>query len=1648
MFKEQGSANIEEENTLKELESSFIDSLEAVERIEKLELAQESQSNSPLSEKVWQGISEAGSRLVKGISSEVAKAYDSNAITITFRDLYLKKKSGKIRENIRDLNSHNWSRNKQELNKLFETVKSGFWGASKFTADTELSLGNLLMQTKDSNFLTDPEISALYPQIFNKHRAGQSPARGGWSDFLDKSGYAFINRQGNEAEIDIKEEIAKDSQGDSFLTLSYLSKVSESSSHSNKIDHTQAIEAIDKIIEQYPNLRDIPYKLLDYSLNSFLNCPDELLHNEERRNFLFEAWIKNLDRNDFLRFTPFFTENLKNASEQQKESLRIHCRNSSSSFGVAAMLAMTPPDATDSKAAKDFDKISDSEEAFKKTDNIPFLALRPEVFKFPVEDYNKKYAFQRLASYGNDSNNSCALFLSVLVENISTLSAGLDEKEVEEIVSRLFSGNNRNFSIKDIHLWSEFLDEKGAPDYLKKMVYGSVRSDFLQLHQILVDGKDDEQNAWVHSRPELLAALQSEYFKKSANNELRHYFYETLDGNYQVENFKELVGAFAKKHQNLDANELVNLFISPGKVDRKYISRFVVSIYDYNAFRDQLKSFVSAGRISQDDVSWFLGSFVADGQLDNASSALRNFLEREDLAPEDRTDLLANYSSNSLKKFKGGDADDSYRSKIFNPVALEFMTPEEKSDYARKFLDSLLANTNDTRRVEFIFRADNLPFLETAWPDPIARAEYLKKIIGETKTYSAESTLIRSYFSSQDVFSVLEEADRLDLENRFFAEADLTVVEALFLSMDKMSVSQRNSFRDSFLSRPDVLAVGGSTSANNFCYNFRNRFHGAADAGYLEIYKELYSKVLASEKLTGDYLDHLFIQDLLIQSPDLTKEYVEKFLTFKNLNGFRVLNLLSEGGMSKMEAGDVKRISKQTMEQFGLTPDFYKRAVAADKDNPDFYLDQEFFDLGIDNLNGRQAFPSGVESSINFISELKSGPFIVSEAQEKKMLGAFFDNYYEIDAITALYKYDNKFCEEIILKKLTEKGRSLMSNLFRSGISFSEEMNQNMLENFKSDFASEEKMFTDLCYYFKKNPEYVILIKDMVKKMPSEKLGAFKMIMFDEDLLDASELKNFYEDVIRNGGASVREQVLQTADILGSLVSRGKTDELSKFFNEPDPVAENQLKDIASFTEKYSLENKGRTIAVMLFAKEYLPELSLNEVIAKVSGRLEKYEKILEKYSYKNIPEGLNASIGMEYEVTRSTANGYEEITGQDFKKDIVRLSKAAHVGNGNDAVHEIATRPALNPYLMLLETQILNDTDFVDFNFQRSPDYQKGARGFHLTIGGARGLKVDDNTNFLQNSIIAASWGGVQAGQLGARANRGRGVSLRFREANASNNIKLFEENTSSVELRSLSIDKMETLQRAVTTSFHGAIAIQALNKYSDKNSAELSNYFNQATSKNDFLKLISNVQFDEIDQNTGEIIYYWAEAVNAIEKAVENHNEAFLSEEVNGYLDQNDIWVDSRDFGGEYNRKRFESVVKSMDDTLSVEEYFNSTKIQRSKLFYSFDEELSDKLTKINNLFLKGGSVSKGGEGEKDEKIFKGDQANALAMLTFTKLDNENLEYRSDSEFLDYSVFNTQGDKREGYYALQGASEKMLTHATQRALLDFNKKMETLLN
>jgi hypothetical protein len=208
------------------------------------------------------------------------------------------------------------------------------------------------------------------------------------------------------------------------------------------------------------------------------------------------------------------------------------------------------------------------------------------------------------------------------------------------------------------------------------------------------------------------------------------------------------------------------------------------------------------------------------------------------------------------------------------------------------------------------------------------------------------------------------------------------------------------------------------------------------------------------------------------------------------------------------------------------------------------------------------------------------------------------------------------------------------------------------------------------------------------------------------------------------------------------------------------------VEKIKEFASAYNVGGKGNTVATLLAMREYREGEGIAQLLGRTGDAVETYRNLIDRHSAKNIPEGLRVSIGMEYEITKSTAVGYSESNNRrDLSEDMDMVAGFAGVGKGKDAVFEIATKPTDDPHLMLLEMQLLQELGFIDLNFKKE-GYEKGARGYHMTIGGESGIEISHNANFLQNVLVMSGWGGINAGHEVKKLSRGRSLNIRQRGA------------------------------------------------------------------------------------------------------------------------------------------------------------------------------------------------------------------------------------------------------------------------------------------
>lgn len=1430
-----------------------------------------------------------------------------------------------------------------------------------------------------------------------------------------------------------KTEFIKDSHD--LVALKCLSSYSLDNETTYVKDET--IRRVDSLIDKYPKLECLPPDMGQKLLRFAGEYPDQILGDSRRVNFIFKLWKRdlknNFDRNISSFIVPIIAGRLQVcSSEEVKEIIGLlpHAARISNDFDW--LLNIIP---VDKSHLKSLNERSQSEIIELNKDRATHKEIPVDKLKSLLLEESKKLG------KGNEM-----VFLSNLIVNYPNEKQGVGETELNAILDSLMSINSTRFEISQLHALAELMNRYSWPSNLQERVFSANNLSGGTLNSII--SESEKKYDWIKSQPLLTKQIQMSFHRRAQRNDLRHYFYNVLDGTKKSDNLDDLIKSYGQSEENFDFEEIKSLFID-GKIDKKYIPYFInkVSVNDIIAG-------LEGNTISDSDQIWTLESIVKDGQTNSAIRAFRRLNAMGDLNDQQKKMALINsFADNVLlkcdiaKNVKSGERapiqanNEKIRqtaNEIFDPKLEEILGKDETILLGKKVLNGALDFASHNRAGVLVLN-DNPEKIKNIFPDNNERKDYLikifNKVMGDLSSESTRHLITRTYFSNPELFEVLNENERLDLENKVLAYSLPGYGYILLDWLNKMDSRQQESFITLF----EKTNFKDSQENSFLCYRLVDKGNFSK---YPAIFKRAYLHMLQSPGLNSDSASTLFKKDIILNDNDLRSTFFANLVRWPEINGTNVLESMAESkeqGGYALSLEEVKQISATVMQNRGLSPEFWAGYQKSDKNNPTFYLDKEIFRLGVDNVRNNFLGESG-NATVQFIKSLSESEFEFKIEDAHNILKKSLDYSNNTERLKAFYQYDTEFMENL----LSSSFNNYYHNILAADINYSPSFNDKVLDYVLLEKFSQSTVDT-IFARIKKYDDSSLLTraKEHLSKMSPEQKMLGRLSLLKYDFLSVEESKSFYKEITTSSTDNVRTQILNSIDVISSMLSnRNNIDSVEEFLDKPRPQDIANLKEISGFIEKYSKENKGRSIAVMLFAREYLPDRPLEEVIEKVAYNLRKSEEIIEQNSYKNVPAGIRASIGMEYEITSSTANGYQELTSQpSLKTDIARLSQAARIGSGKDAVHEIATRPTDNPYLMLLEMKLLHDIEYIDLNFDRSENYQKGARGFHLTIGGEKGLIVDRETNLLQNVLIAASWGGVQSGEIGHKVNGGRGVSLRNREGATTNNVAFFGEATNSVELRSLSIDKQETLQRAVTTAFNGAIAIQAFQKCFPAGSAKAMELLETEEGQKTLQRSL-HINGEE----TAAVANLWINLVKEINEATKRHNESFLDNEMLGYLDKDGVWVDASDFGGQYNKERFQSIVKNIDPTLSLEEYVKTTEIGADDFFKSLNLELSDKLIKINNLYLKPGVVASD-NGEKKTNVFKGDQANSLSMLTVTKMDNDTLE-NYDDYFLKNMVFDTAGEKRKGYYALQGGSELMLTHSVQKSLLNFNEQMEKMLN
>lgn len=512
-----------------------------------------------------------------------------------------------------------------------------------------------------------------------------------------------------------------------------------------------------------------------------------------------------------------------------------------------------------------------------------------------------------------------------------------------------------------------------------------------------------------------------------------------------------------------------------------------------------------------------------------------------------------------------------------------------------------------------------------------------------------------------------------------------------------------------------------------------------------------------------------------------------------------------------------------------------------------------------------------------------------------------------------------------------------------------------------------------------------------------------------------------------------RSTILQLWEVFSLIIAKNNYEFFDTLVNQEIPLWE----ILRNFIENNTIGEKWKTISVLLFTSElnkvYQSGLNIDvtNICQRVYQKLTSYDKIVN--IYKNIPEWLKTSIWLEYEVTTSIANAYKNRTNSQYKPDIEILSAYSGIAKGNDAVHEIATRPSDNPYLLILELKLLHELDFIDLNFEHD-EYNKWSRSYHATVWGEYGIQYDDTANLLQNTLVMSNLWGINTGKNVSKVNRYSNIRDKWSDCEA-----IFWKKTPTTEFRSFTIDTAESFERTIVSLFNLSIGKQAIDKYTSINKENIKDISLENIEK--FKKDLQKKELLKEEIKEGQIlkiIYEFIKYRNKIVTTTQNHNTNFYDQETNWYLNKEGIRVD--DFlENRKNKEMFSNIVWG-ETSENPEEYIKEKSFIKSEdLYTTITPELVNKMTFINNLYLK----------PPTQEV---SAINAGNVLETTKESNEYRNYNEQNkQAMRQTIFDhidEKSEQRKGIYYIQWSSDKMIVNEIQQSILDYDENIQRILS
>ncbi|MFZ4631702.1 MAG: hypothetical protein ACOYL8_00670 [Patescibacteria group bacterium] len=1334
---------------------------------------------------------------------------------------------------------------------------------------------------------------------------------------------------------------------------------------------------------------------------------------------------------------------------------------------------------------EEIDKLEGGERKKYFDNNVKYsseLLRYSSCIKLNQDEFN--YALGSIGYSNDDKSSLDNLILNVKGNNDSLPlltnadNFGLDEAAQKEILENLENcGSSKVFEYAQLLAYPEkypglglevinksfsnFLEKNNNSETLSKIFYNDIKISDNQKEEFI---KTCFTDPWPSVALDFLN-YNHQYLSPKDRGQIEKIVVEKISyiNNLSLRDAKVLnefssdnLEAAIKLVKNIYCSDFFDLFINcqdgtPG-LPIKYFGELVGKIDDYKAFGDYLNVSLNSGKISlerYDEIinetcaSWsitkILGSKIAENKPEMKADIFSKFIESNDI--EDLKKILELINNKELVLVDQDELKFCYN--FLKIVDLKNLNLLYSSTYKGPFIKHFKLDESNNL-VSLFLEVNNISVLSDFLERNISEKN-LKIVVDKIISFGDSNSrleLLKSfpnyirYINGNYSSSVgLEKIDEL-VEVMIDKGSPLELVT--LLKYGYPSKTDRNLEK---LSPEKSLIV-------------KNKIFDSGDPEALDALFNIYFYDRDRLSLNDNEKDKL--ADILISRASLRSRSL-----------FNLLKINKEFNLSEEKIESIlENLSNNNQDQFiaAIEDNIYAPYFKIGKEKMEIIVDDfvskhgemapEFFTMYVDsfrNINHKS------EELVNILNNDQINLIVDKISKERNASGKFLVEYLElnenrekiagknnidiftlsdsqIDTLMSVYISDGNFSDSSRAEEIYAAYPEIFEEKFIQEIILKENTRP-LLQIIESGSAS-------IIGIVERKQDLIIQkLKNEVKLMDSDKRDNGSLISFYSTLnkLGLYKAEHFKDlDEILASNDNSRKSILDFSSIFSSIIK-------NKNIEVIDEVSGEKLSEkFIEFRKKYNISGKGETILNLVAANEYKKafekddKTTIDLVLINIESALERYDRILSLHDPKEIPAGLQASIGMEYEVTSSIAGSYKEKTGNSYSGDANKLSANANIGKGNDAVHEFATKPTDNPYLMLLEMKLLQDLDFIDFNFKsgdKEGGYDRASSTYHLTIGGEYGLGLNRQTNFLQNMILAANLGGVYSGTEVSQIGKARcGCSIRNR-GTSTNTIKVFDNLTSAVELRAISVDKWEQFERASLINYNAAIAIQAVDKYTRINNLEKFENISQSSLDNSnnfyiFLKENDILQEDIKDEKIKEIIYHWLKVQIKMTQAIKDHNENFIDNETYGYLDEQGVWVDAIESSrGRDNKTAFQEIIDASSPGDYLETYYEK-KLKINKVEDFFGEisvDIANKLTRLNNLYL------------------KGDQVNIKNMLN-TTMENGFPDSNGihDSE---QSIFDLDGKTRKGKYYIQGASDKFLINQAQELLLNFVEEMQKTL-